>query len=88
MVSLAVYTNINKLLRMRGMYIKSSGYQSTYTILNTTQKKVDKLDRIASNIHRTRAELLMAMRNGHKVYTSLTALEQASIENEAPFSVR
>lgn len=85
MLIMASYVNINKLLRKRGLVMRSKNYYNTFYITDQAKDKTVRLTASIDNMSRTRLELNSAMRQGYNSYSSLTANEIDDIKDEKDF---
>ena len=82
----SIYTSINKLLRKRGMAIKSSKYYSRFEVLEDASEKVTYLASKVQRITAYRNDLALGlMAHGGQYSARLDSTEIESIENEADF---
>lgn len=83
-----IQVDINKVLRKRGMAIKSSGYYNTFTVVENTSKKVEQLDNKVNKITHYRNELNEGIFNYRNSYSAkLDSTEIESIVNQASVQV-
>ena len=85
MLIMASYTNINKLLRKRGLVMRSRNYYNEFYITDAVQAKIKRLTASIDNMSRTRLELNSALRKGYKTYSLLYDNEIDDIKDEKDF---
>lgn len=82
----SIYTDLNKILRKRGMVIKSSNYYTKFTIIKDPENKVTQINHTISRLSAYRNDLnvgLLAYNNSYSAKLDATEIE--SIEGEAAF---
>ena len=81
-----IYNDLNKILRKRGMVMKSKNYYTSFTIIADPGKKSEYLSHKIQRISAYRNDLNYGLLSYNNAYTArLSVNEIEDISNEAPF---